>query len=1429
MFEKNLNLVRKKFPYLDIPQNTKNTQPDLIIDVGRSKTGLPIAQVTRNNHRVFLNSSYDPELDARRWVEHNLDQAAGNCILCGAGFFYHVQALLESEFIKKLVIYEPSPEIFKAAMHEIDLTRLLDHENVLFLTGMDYDEMVKGALGFFNNGMIYTTTDIQFKTLTAYHELFGAEIAIFQEKLRQFLRLAQMNLTTTDAYAKQWLSNAFDTFRNAVNSPVIRHYFGQFKNVPAIVVSAGPSLEKNIHLINQIKENAVVICAGSSIRAMKHNGVSPHFLVGVDGHQINNKVYGDLDLSDICLVYSFRFWHEIASKFPGRKILMKVDAESLPDLLITQNGGYEIGSLKSGFSVSHTSLNLAFQLGCDPIILIGQDLSYSNTKRYADGQIASSQKYLKQGELPPHSFFTKDIYGQDVLTDYELDSFRMLLERMIETSYQGRVNIINATEGGVHVKGTTDRKLTEVINEYCRDNQRISQRIDLLYERGLKELRSHRIDPAAYCSKLKIATNRAIIKMIELIDELQALRKRNFASSEFVPHELEPVLEKITNAYDQALYHKEYHVLLKDVQTSSLSVNKSRLNELDEIKNQADYDQKLQIYLNIIADTKTTLEFVMECIERVLNRPEQNIPVQSAAIEDYAQEAAALERQIKAGADLAGLQRKLESALSHQDTSKRGSVLYCYGLLLQKTGQTARAVDMLEESVKNGFAQGKAYFILYRIYYRTQNYSKALECLEQCRKLDFKAKYCRRMQLKINYQTCNWVAANNLAVEHAAEFSHRKLLLIVRIICCCNMDLHLEARRIYQCLAADYKISGKTAELLEKLLAHNQVTQYEMTYRENRKFFSEQLDLNMPEYAAVQHKVSRFLSGEYVFDNQSGYMLAGVNHVDAIDMKLSLQDCLAIYNTDNSKIFEHLAEALERYEASVNQRQLTELPIYVMEEDLRNWCFLAQLFDFRRLQGWRNLHYFIAVPSGISEIFMVEDIPWPNSFYGTEVHNFTESLLKIKQEKDKILQNRVQNLKQYYDNLIPAREKPQKILVISSMKEAVLSFYGQALQTYLQETGFDCRFYSENALYQRFTTYSMAKILDEFRPDLAIHLFGVQEELEVFNELSIPFVSWLLMEKQFPEKLAPHCPNQQIWITGNLNAQKVLIDKGYRTEQLREINLPVFPARRPTAAPERAKRGIGIFADLDDLETIIEDLGTVVQGFLFMKTHPASVPVITAVFKAVYFQVYAQLNREELQTMELAAYQKILAENFHKRDVILSEDEIQTLAGFAKTEFEKVIFKLLQVKWLIHEFKDCGVTLYGSGWEKDPAYQNVCGGDPCFISAPELFENIVQSHSVNLWLGTRVKNKSYLQPDLIQGIAAGGFFLVGKWPAPEEEPSLFKPFSGLLESYASQKEMVKKVGFYLNHPDECLKRANGLRKYVEDHFNLGEIVKDMVG
>ena len=459
---------------------------------------------------------------------------------------------------------------------------------------------------------------------------------------------------------------------------------------------------------------------------------------------------------------------------------------------------------------------------------------------------------------------------------------------------------------------------------------------------------------------------------------------------------------------------------------------------------------------------------------------------------------------------------------------------------------------------------------------------------------------------------------------------------------------------------------------------------------------------------------------------------------------------------------------------------------------------------------------------------MAEDIPWPNFLYGTNHQEFTESLFKIKQAKDEAFHQRLRGLQEYYHQRQTSPINYQRILVIFSIQDPVQCYYGRMIQTYLQGLGFDCREYTESLTYRSFTQYNDAKFMDEFRPDLIIHLFGLQEEFEVWKVLKVPFISWLMADKQLAAELAATCSNQQILITGNGNVYSHLLKKNYRKEQIQSVVLPVFsPSSVTTTSEDLAEQSIAIFTHLESLDAVIHDLGTVICGFLIQKIHSPQMTNIMAALKGIYFQVYACLNQVDLISLNLSDYQKILTENLQRYQLELSGEEQTMVAGYIKTEFEKFIAQRLQVKWIVDGFSDDGVVIYGPGWEQDPIYANIYRGELNSMTNPHDYRNLVLSNKINLWLGNRLKNSSYMQPGLIEGIVAGGFFMVGKLLDKEKEEAALSPFQGLLESFSSKSELFEKINYFLRHPDQRVKRADELQKYVVDHFYIGKIVENL--
>ncbi len=1423
MFNKNMDLVKKRFPQVYQELLKETADPDLIIEVSQSRTGLPVASVTRNGRKLYLNSPYDPELDARRWAENNRTETSGSCILCGSGFLYHLKALLETASYQKIIVYEPNIEIIKACMQVIDWEPLCVNDQWMLLTGFDFNKLAMETISFFS-WIIYSGGNTATQLLPPYQVLFQEEIGGYLDKVKEWFQVNQSNIVTLDGLAKDWLSNAFKTLPNALNSPVIRHYFGKFTNIPAIVVSAGPSLEKNIHLLKDLKDKALIICAGSSIRAMKRNGVSPHLLVAVDTAEVNNRVYNDLELDDVYLVYNFRFNHEVVTRFSGKKILFKAEPENIPDLLITKNRGTEIGSIRSGFSVSHSSVDLAVKLGCNPVILIGQDLAYTGNKRYAEGQIASSVEHYEKESVKLNWFLSKDIYGQDIMTDRGLDNFRIIFEKMIAKFDKGKVNIINATEGGLNIQGAVNRKLHEVIAEYCLKEQGIGKRIESLYELGLKEIRNHPIDAVAYCSKLKSLVERGGSELVRLVERGQQLRKLNF-SREFDPNKLEPVLQQIASDYDLVLHYTEYHALLKEIQVSALSLMKARLTD-EAIKTKEEYDQRIQIYLYIIINTKKYLDFIVECIDEFLQQyhPGEKKPIlDQGAIQNLAK----LETRIKRESELKEVTRQIESVLRNPDSPGRGAYRYLYSLILLKKGERERAIAFLEQAVKEDNSLGKAYFLLFRLYSESHNNAKAIESLSQCCQLNYKKKYCRKVKCKLNYRAGDYVAAINLIAEYRKEYPASQAPLFLQAECLRRLELISEARQICSMLRQKYGNRKAILQALENSLANDIHTEYETKYLANQKFFAERCGLILPEYSQIQNKVCRYLSGEFLYNRGSGQIFSGINQAAGVNLSIDDNDVVAVFNTDNTKVFKRLVEIFTRIDSVGYRKKMASTPVFVIDQDLEQWYFISQLFDFNALKDWTNLYFLIfSTADDLKKVFLAENTPFPNLMYGTQPEEFQQIISEIKRRKDEVFGQRLTRLTDYYRDRKP--ERVQKVLIISSIIDDVLNAYGNALQSYLKACGMDCYLDVEAPPFYQRTIYGDAKLLDEFRPDLVIHLLGTQEEFAVFGQLPVPFVSWLFFEKELTPNPNIRCKNQRFLLTGNLSSGESLLRIGYTKEQIYEAPLPILLPMDTPVTVDFGINEIGIYADLDDFEELMNNLEIVIYGLFISKGRGVFRANISAAIRAIYFAIYTNQSNETLSYHEVTMYEELLADYFRRHNLPVDREQSQLIAPMIKKEFEKLLLAMLQAKWIMNDLPKCGTELYGSGWDKDPGLKRLHRSNLNSVTDIMGFQQAVLRNKINIYLGALVNNKSYMQPDLINGLATGGFFLANDLLVKEFGPQVLGPFGGLLETYGSRAELREKCVYFLEHETERLTKAKQLQEYVQKHFDGVKIFSSLI-
>jgi len=224
---------------------------------------------------------------------------------------------------------------------------------------------------------------------------------------------------------------------------------GLYKDKPAICVSTGPSLAKNIHHLINLKDRAIIICVGQAIRPLLAYGIRPDFACTVDFGEVNIGHFKGLLDCNIPLVTINRTYAPLLKAWQGPKFIAATPVpgyESMATGILTDKGFIEAGG-----SVAHLSFGLAQLLGCSPITMIGQDLALSDGSHIpladASGNVTVDEKGLISWEVkdPRCSLSGKDksysmgavhyvpaYYGGMVATNMGLASFLTVFESMIE-------------------------------------------------------------------------------------------------------------------------------------------------------------------------------------------------------------------------------------------------------------------------------------------------------------------------------------------------------------------------------------------------------------------------------------------------------------------------------------------------------------------------------------------------------------------------------------------------------------------------------------------------------------------------------------------------------------------------------------------------------------------------------------------------------------------------------------------------------------------------------------------------------------------------------------------------------------------------------------------------------------------------------------
>jgi len=475
ILSKNLSLLKSLHP--KAYEIINSTQSSLEYEVSLSQSGYPtLSHLSAKGNKKYLLSKYDPVREASRLIESLDASDTTNFIVVGIGLGYQITELIKSTSEhSKIVVIENDRYLARLAFETNDLKQLLTHPGLTLVFPNQREDAIavleEEKVNFSLNGYRL----IQQNALSEVHSKRTSELLA---GIKEFFQASTIELKTQSVKSKTFYNNIYRNYSNLISSIGITSLKDSLSNIPAIICSAGPSLDKNIQHLKAKRDNFLLISVATALKPLIKNGISPDFIVAIDPNEITVNFF-DLqnNSKEPWLLYNPVVPSKIPDTFPGKRLTYD-SSIYLAQWLQKYIG--EKGSLGNIFSVAHAAFQFVRFIGCGPIIFIGQDLSFSKNRLHSRHSFYYRQREDKVNQLETMKYLDQekfhlyssnlleriDIFDKKANTTMAMDTYSNMFANLMDDNSR----VFNATEGGIGISGLKNISLREAINSYCKVN-----------------------------------------------------------------------------------------------------------------------------------------------------------------------------------------------------------------------------------------------------------------------------------------------------------------------------------------------------------------------------------------------------------------------------------------------------------------------------------------------------------------------------------------------------------------------------------------------------------------------------------------------------------------------------------------------------------------------------------------------------------------------------------------------------------------------------------------------------------------------------------------------------------------------------------------------------------------------------------------------
>ncbi|EAL2880499.1 DUF115 domain-containing protein [Campylobacter jejuni] len=408
-------------------------------------------------HNVFMYENLEEEINF--FYQSILEKTPRYPFICIYGIGNALLIKNLAKHYKHLFVFESEIELFILALSVLDLSEELKVYKVVLFDCVAKDLEIQIAMIFDQQSILeYLSLYEMFISSHYYLKYYEVSILFVNELCIKSAAVAIRNADITCFLPLlthgQFLQNIPSMLESIPFQRILSERKNKFEN--AIVVSAGPSLAKQLPLLKAYQDKAVIFCADGALSMLEKEGIVPDYVTNLDFTDLAMKFFQNKEnLKQSIIALECATHPNVARSLKAENCMIILRNKALYQRFNLSDFGY----IDTGTHVSHFSYTLALALGFKNIIMIGQDLAFdekgnSHSQGFSYGEQFSGEKTVPT--LKTQAYAGKG----EVLTHITWNDYRIKLEYLFACNSK-EAKFYNATEGGARINFTEELSFKE--------------------------------------------------------------------------------------------------------------------------------------------------------------------------------------------------------------------------------------------------------------------------------------------------------------------------------------------------------------------------------------------------------------------------------------------------------------------------------------------------------------------------------------------------------------------------------------------------------------------------------------------------------------------------------------------------------------------------------------------------------------------------------------------------------------------------------------------------------------------------------------------------------------------------------------------------------------------------------------------------------